>query len=59
MVLECCICGNITDWKDIKKWYRRDNDFYCPSCIDISISECPLCYNAHSAGKCPKCNKIS
>lgn len=33
MVLRCCKCEDVTDWKDIKKW-NEENKFYCPNCID-------------------------
>ena len=31
MVLKCCICGDVTNWIDIKKWDKKDK-FYCPNC---------------------------
>ena len=32
MILKCCKCGDVTDWKDIKEWNEKDK-FYCPNCV--------------------------
>jgi len=34
MILKCSKCGDITDWRDIKKWNRKDK-FFCPNCVSI------------------------
>jgi len=38
MVLKCCKCGDITDWKDIKYW-KKGQDFYCPDCVEIKMEK--------------------
>ena len=36
MKLKCCVCGDVTDWKDIKKWNEKDS-FYCPTCVKPKV----------------------